>query len=1064
MSTREFEFREGSSDKFWRITLDGKAFTVQFGRRGTNGQTQTKKWASDAEAQKNYEKLIAEKTKKGYVEKNAKGNGAKTPHPNPLPADGERGSDPPHPNPLPASRGEGIGSSPGEGSDLPLPLAGEGRGEGTGRKATKAEPAEPAPAVSMSTERRIDLTASEWAMATWRKPPVKRKAPAAPFDRDACAAKLLRMGVRRCWYSNLYRKQPDWTGLDLPEAMTREEAHYWFLAMTSVGVPKRSGGDGEGDDPAKVAATLAKETIDGRVTAKDVREVFSDEGPHWLPEEIVPVLRNLFSEEEVGKFILGSSWSKEDKLPYSLIIGFDWTAAHLPKAEADKLRAGLHPRITPAKWPDRYSVPDQFLVAALLGMHDELRTVVESWPDDAFKEKGSDGHRQPQMVIYGLADPELVQKHMRRLRLRLKRPLQVTGWIAHTEWRALDLVIDSILECTNKRECEELAAAFMAVKAPEAAGPMLRISMQSKAAKVGRAWLDENVGHAIVGLTRVAADRGPLADAALAQLRDWKRKGYGAQIADAVKALPAEQQKRMNAEVVGRDEVVLQAFDEKGAPGWLAKGVADAAKKPAPTWVKPGNLPPLAVDGQRLSDQQVAAVLAALQASTFDKPHPLVADLRKHADPTSADEFAWKLFERWIGEGASSKEKWAMAAVGQLGGDASVLKLTPMVRAWPGESQHPRAVLGLEVLRAIGSDTALMQLNGIAQKLKFQGLKTKAREFMEAIAKDKGLTRAELEDRVVPDFDLDERGHRVFDFGARRFTFVFGPELKPMLRDDDEKAKLRDNLPEPGPKDDAAKAAAAIAEWKAIKKQIKDVASLQAGRLEQAMVTGRRWKTADFQTLVLRHPLMTNLARLLLWGVYDGNKLREAFRVTEDQECVKVDDEPFKLRADAAIGIVHPMQLDDGAREAWGQRFADYAILPPFPQLGRAVHRLEKGEEKGKSIEREVKLAAPTLVFGLEKLGWTRGKGMDNGSFDEHSRQFPDAAVTAVVNYDGNVSYGYIQPDDMLTITGCCFVKGMRAPSGFGYGLEKKIKLADVDPIVISETLLDLSVLAAKVK
>src|SRR5678815_970170 len=94
-----------------------------------------------------------------------------------------------------------------------------------------------------------------------------------------------------------------------------------------------------------------------------------------------------------------------------------------------------------------------------------------------------------------------------------------------------------------------------------------------------------------------------------------------------------------------------------------------------------------------------------------------------------------------------------MTAVGALGGDTSVLKLTPMVRAWPGESQHPRAVLGLEVLRAIGSDTALMQLNGIAQKLKFQGLKTKAREFMEAIAKDKGLTRAELEDRVVPDFD-----------------------------------------------------------------------------------------------------------------------------------------------------------------------------------------------------------------------------------------------------------------------------------------------------------------------
>ena len=69
MSTREFEFREGSSDKFWRITLDGKATTVNFGRRGTSGQSQTKQWGSPDEARKNHDKLIAEKTKKGYVEK-----------------------------------------------------------------------------------------------------------------------------------------------------------------------------------------------------------------------------------------------------------------------------------------------------------------------------------------------------------------------------------------------------------------------------------------------------------------------------------------------------------------------------------------------------------------------------------------------------------------------------------------------------------------------------------------------------------------------------------------------------------------------------------------------------------------------------------------------------------------------------------------------------------------------------------------------------------------------------------------------------------------------------------
>ncbi len=42
MSTREFRYVDGSSTKFWRITLDGNSHTVQFGRIGTTGQTQTK--------------------------------------------------------------------------------------------------------------------------------------------------------------------------------------------------------------------------------------------------------------------------------------------------------------------------------------------------------------------------------------------------------------------------------------------------------------------------------------------------------------------------------------------------------------------------------------------------------------------------------------------------------------------------------------------------------------------------------------------------------------------------------------------------------------------------------------------------------------------------------------------------------------------------------------------------------------------------------------------------------------------------------------------------------------
>ncbi|HLK69223.1 MAG TPA: SMI1/KNR4 family protein [Bryobacteraceae bacterium] len=66
--SRTFEFHEGSSDKFWTITLSGSSHTVHFGRKGTNGQEQTKDLGNEALARSSYEKLISEKLKKGYQE------------------------------------------------------------------------------------------------------------------------------------------------------------------------------------------------------------------------------------------------------------------------------------------------------------------------------------------------------------------------------------------------------------------------------------------------------------------------------------------------------------------------------------------------------------------------------------------------------------------------------------------------------------------------------------------------------------------------------------------------------------------------------------------------------------------------------------------------------------------------------------------------------------------------------------------------------------------------------------------------------------------------------------
>ena len=61
-----YEFTEGSSNKFWEIEIDGTEVTTKWGRIGSDGQSKTKDHGSDEKAQKEYDKLVREKTKKGY--------------------------------------------------------------------------------------------------------------------------------------------------------------------------------------------------------------------------------------------------------------------------------------------------------------------------------------------------------------------------------------------------------------------------------------------------------------------------------------------------------------------------------------------------------------------------------------------------------------------------------------------------------------------------------------------------------------------------------------------------------------------------------------------------------------------------------------------------------------------------------------------------------------------------------------------------------------------------------------------------------------------------------------
>jgi hypothetical protein len=442
-----------------------------------------------------------------------------------------------------------------------------------------------------------------------------------------------------------------------------------------------------------------------------------------------------------------------------------------------------------------------------------------------------------------------------------------------------------------------------------------------------------------------------------------------------------------------------------------------------------------------------------LAISRLDATYAGVARVKAMTTTASQSELAWELFSSWNVAGAPSKEGWAFTAMGLLGEDECARRITPLIRTWPGESQHQRAVTGLDVLATIGSDVALMHLHGIAQKLKFKGLQEKAREKIDQIAEARGLSADELADRLVPDLGLDDDGSLTLDFGPRRFRVVFDEALKPQVKE--EGGKVLSDLPKPRKDDDADKSAAAVETWKALKKDAKTIAQQQVLRLELAMCARRRWSPDVFQRFLVEHPLVRHLVLRLAWGAYDASGgLLSVFRVAEDGTFASVDDDAFSLPGGASVGVAHTLETRPEDEAKLAQVFGDYELLQPFTQLGRETYRLTDEETQKGTVERWKGKKVPTgKVLGLEARGWRRGQPQDGGHIGWVEKTVGDHTYS--IDLEPGIAVGDVSMFPEQEVLGLGAGVDFRWRKGAGRSL------ASVDPIVMSELIRDIEKMLA---
>ncbi|HTJ71497.1 MAG TPA: DUF4132 domain-containing protein [Actinospica sp.] len=497
-----------------------------------------------------------------------------------------------------------------------------------------------------------------------------------------------------------------------------------------------------------------------------------------------------------------------------------------------------------------------------------------------------------------------------------------------------------------------------------------------------------------------------------------------------------------------------------------------------PAWLLETHLPQILLRDRSagISEQATQHVMAMLAISRPGDPYAGLEVVRQFADPASLAAFAQALLAAWRTADYPSDHAWILTAQGTIGDAETVRRLVPLMVAWPRENGHHRAVAGLDVMVDVGDDAALfqvyrfatatgidttpeegedepeLQLDHLVQTQPRKGLKRQAQQRIARTAALRGLTVDQLADRLLPDLGLDESGAAWLDYGLRRFRVTFDEQSKPQVID--ESRVTFAELPMPGEADDAELAAAARERLEALTEDVQAVVAHAVTRFESGMALGRSWSAEEFRTLLHQHPVLWRVVRGVVW-LSEIEGVTTAFRVAEDGGFADVDDELFELPEQCAVRVAHPLQLGADL-STWSELFADYEIVQPFAQLGRAINTLTEAERAGAPFSRFSNVNVPVEeVRGLFKRGWEL-VGSRNYSTDDFLKRptldgrwlfvgiYPGLGDGFADEYLSKQRLGHVVLHDTASLGAA---KSATTSSG----------LHDLDPLTVSELIGDLS-------
>jgi HEAT repeat protein len=379
--------------------------------------------------------------------------------------------------------------------------------------------------------------------------------------------------------------------------------------------------------------------------------------------------------------------------------------------------------------------------------------------------------------------------------------------------------------------------------------------------------------------------------------------------------------------------------------------------------------------GEALSEGALDWMLAKLMRENQETHDEQLLAVRARLDDTDCHE----LCDALLDEAHQTDRGWGLYIQGVIGSDSHIDDLGGTLEDLASSASTNWGTDGVEVLVRHGSDTAAQWLDHWVRKSSRDALLDRARDGLERIAEQRGMSVDDLVLKATPDFGFGASGEQRVDFGSRDIVVRLNADSG--LEFEDDEGEVRDWFPSARKADDDEKVQAAKDRFRGMRRRIEQITQGVAERFEDAMITGRTWPLEEWRELFVEQALAFQLTRALLFEYHVGDaETPVRFAVSEEATCLDADGSELDVPEESEIGLAHPLNLDDEALDAWRTHFDERDVEPPFPQLDRETHPPESIPDDEDDLLLELpKIHPRPFMNRLGDLGYQRGSRRDAG-------------------------------------------------------------------------------------